>query len=178
MVQTICVNNLVILFVFYFLLGKNSRTTTTTTAARTVILLHRPTMMMSAIRTMHASTKKGHSNSKIEDKESSKAAVSSSAAESSKCSTLMSFPLPSFWFSVRHVCYIMVMLFISTGMPTIEEVCSSFDLVDVDIEFTDKDCQMLNLFQMVSDQRVLERQRQIRLETSKAQAKKSRRLSV
>lgn len=57
-------------------------------------------------------------------------------------------------------------------MPTIEEVCSSFDLVDVDIEFTDEDCQM------VSDQRVLERQRQIRLETSKAQAKKSRRLSV
>lgn len=33
-------------------------------------------------------------------------------------------------------------------MPTIEEVCSSFDLTDVDIEFTDEDCQTLTTYKL------------------------------
>lgn len=34
------------------------------------------------------------------------------------------------------------------GMPTIEEVCSSFDLTDVDIEYTDEDCQTLTTYKL------------------------------
>lgn len=33
-------------------------------------------------------------------------------------------------------------------MPTIEEVCNSFDLTDVDIEFTDEDCQTLTTYKL------------------------------
>lgn len=38
--------------------------------------------------------------------------------------------------------------FISTDMPTIEEVCSSFDLTDVDIDYTDSDFQNLITYKM------------------------------
>lgn len=33
-------------------------------------------------------------------------------------------------------------------MPTIEEVCNSFDLTDVDIEFTDEDFQVLTTYKL------------------------------
>lgn len=33
-------------------------------------------------------------------------------------------------------------------MPTVEEVCSSFDLTDVDIEYTEEDFQSLTTYKM------------------------------
>lgn len=42
--------------------------------------------------------------------------------------------------------YLCVLQF--TGLPTVEEVCSFFDLVDVDIVFTDEDCQILTTYKL------------------------------
>lgn len=36
----------------------------------------------------------------------------------------------------------------STGMPTVEEVCSSFGLADVDIQYTDADFENLTSYKL------------------------------